>query len=260
MKHQARKRFGQNFLTDQSLIEQIIEFIHPASTDHMLEIGPGLGALTSHLVPNVAQLTAVEIDRDLIEHLEKTFSRYEHFSVINKDVLKFDLSELEGEHRVVGNLPYNISTPLLFHLFNYADQIIDLHIMLQKEVVDRIKAQPATSDYGRLSVMTQYHCEIGHDFLVPAAAFDPKPKVDSAFMRLKPYKEKPYVAKDYTLFANIVRDAFNMRRKQLKNSLSKYITAAQLQDLDIDCGKRPEAVTLEEYVSIANQIYDETKE
>lgn len=260
MKHQAKKRFGQNFLHDENIIDKIVEFIEAKTDEHIVEIGPGMGAITHRLLPHVAKLTAVEIDRDLIAYLEKFFSDDSHFHLVNEDVLKFDFSTLAGTFRVVGNLPYNISTPLLFHLFEYTGKIIDLHVMLQKEVIDRIKAEAGSKSYGRLSVMTQYHCAIGRDFFISASSFKPKPKVDSAFMRLTPHKSKPYTANDYGLFANIVRDAFNMRRKQLKNSLSQYISAEQLETISIDPSRRPESLTVQEYVNIANNVQNNTKE
>lgn len=249
----ARKRFGQNFLNDPSVIDAIVAFISPKPDDVLIEIGPGRGALTKALLPNVKVLHAIELDRDLIHLLQTAFSKFDHFFLYEADALRFDYSQWEGPVRVVGNLPYNISTPLLFHLFEYGRVIKDITVMLQKEVVDRLQASPGTKAYGRLSVMAQYHCEVRSGFEVYPESFTPKPKVDSAVVRLSPRPPK-LVANDYLRFSEIVNAAFCMRRKQIKNSLSKYATENALQTLNIDPMKRPEELTLDEYVTLSNSV------
>lgn len=221
MQHQVRKRFGQNFLEDASVISQIVEYIAPERRPHLLEIGPGRGALTHPLRGRSRDLSVIEIDRDLVAALRPHENA--SFHVLEGDVLERDLSQFQSPLTVVGNLPYNISTPLIFHLFQYYNQIDEMIFMLQKEVVERMAAAPASKEYGRLSVMTQYFCEVEALFLVPPEAFSPIPKVDSMVVSLRPWKTSPYPAlspEAFARFSEIVRLAFNQRRKTLKNALS----------------------------------------
>lgn len=250
-----RKRFGQHFLTDTNILQKIIRTIHPTEKDHMVEIGPGQGALTRYLVPAVGKLDAIEIDRDLITYLTDQFRNFPQFVLHQSDILKFDvgkLTDVPHSLRIVGNLPYNISTPLLFHLFDFAPLIIDIHVMLQKEVADRITAKVGGSNYGRLSVMTQYFCHCEHLFDVSAQCFSPPPQVESTVIRLTPYQTRPQNADNLELFSEIVKQAFNMRRKTIRNSLKKFFSADELQALDIDPQKRPQELTLAEYIRLSN--------
>ena len=246
----ARKRFGQNFLHDQNLISKIVNTINPQSDQHVLEIGPGHGALTRLLVASDCHLDVIEIDRDLAAELRLTIPQ---LNVIEADILDFDFTQLPTDQRlrVVGNLPYNISTPLIFKLFENLDNIQDMHFMLQLEVVNRIIADPSTPDYGRLSVMSQYYCQADKLFAVPPDAFVPRPKVTSAIVRLLP-KESREEATDLKLFEKIVAQAFSMRRKTIRNSLKGFIDDSDFLALDLDQKSRAENLTLQNYIDIAN--------
>lgn len=251
MKHTARKRFGQNFLTDTMVIDRIVSAINPKAQQSIVEIGPGLGAITERFLRYVQHLQVIEIDRDLVATLAKQHG--DRLSIHSADVLKFDFSNLTNKPwRIVGNLPYNISTPLLFHLLNYAENIIDMHFMLQKEVVARICAAPRTKNYGRLSIMLQYHCQVDDLFTVANTAFDPQPKVESAIIRLKPYVKKPFVAKDETVFAKVVKTAFTHRRKTIANNLSGLLNTEDFAKLDIDPKARPETLSVREFVAMSD--------
>jgi 16S rRNA (adenine1518-N6/adenine1519-N6)-dimethyltransferase len=254
LKHNPRKRFGQNFLSSQPIIHQIIQAIHPLKNDNMLEIGPGMGALTKPLLNAVDKLNAIEIDRDLYEYLGHLESAKNKLHLISADALSIDYSRFGQHLRVVGNLPYNISTPLLIHLLQYTSFIDDMHFMLQKEVVERMAAVPGTKDYGRLSVILQFHCEVEHLFDVAPEAFEPKPKVVSAVVRLTPYLTSPYEQVDWKSLEQIVAKAFAMRRKTLINNLKGLVSASQLQDLGIDGARRPEQISVSEYVQLAKFI------
>ncbi|MES2141270.1 MAG: 16S rRNA (adenine(1518)-N(6)/adenine(1519)-N(6))-dimethyltransferase RsmA [Pseudomonadota bacterium] len=252
---QTRKRFGQHFLHEGFMVDKIVSAINPKKTDNMLEIGPGLGALTQRLLPHLTSLTVVELDKDLIPLLEKQCAHLGELTIYQADALKFDLQSLGTTNtpwRVVGNLPYNISTPLLFHLLGQISFIQDMHFMLQKEVVNRMVAQPGDEDYGRLSVMIQYYCEAKKLFIVKPGAFQPPPKVDSAVIRLIPYQIQPWQADDPVLLAEIVRTAFSHRRKMLRNNLGKLINAKQFELLGIDPKNRPEQLSIADYVKISN--------
>ena len=246
----ARKRFGQNFLHDQNLISKIVNTINPQSDQHILEIGPGHGALTRLLIASNCHLDVIEIDRDLAAELRLTIPQ---INVIEADILDFDFTQLPTDQRlrVVGNLPYNISTPLIFKLFENLDNIQDMHFMLQLEVVNRITADPSTPDYGRLSVMSQYCCQADKLFAVPPDAFVPRPKVTSAIVRLLP-KESREEATDLKLFEKIVAQAFSMRRKTIRNSLKGFIDDSGFLALDLDQKSRAENLTLQNYIDIAN--------
>lgn len=254
MRHIPRKRFGQNFLCQAHVVNNIIQAIHPQADDNMLEIGPGLGALTRPLLRQLKQLRAVEIDTDLQHYLGSLPETQGKLHLIPADALTVDYSKFGSRLRVVGNLPYNISTPLLLHLVHFNQYIDDMHFMLQKEVVERIAAPPGTKNYGRLSVMLQYHCEVEHLFNVPPEAFEPQPKVDSAIVRLTPYESSPFAAVDKEFLERIVACSFAMRRKTLSNNLKGIISPSQLQALEIDGSKRPEQISVAQYVQLAKFI------
>ncbi|BCE02968.1 16S rRNA (adenine(1518)-N(6)/adenine(1519)-N(6))-dimethyltransferase RsmA [Marinicellulosiphila megalodicopiae] len=250
--HKARKRFGQNFLHDNNVIDKIVRCIHPKEDEHVIEIGPGQGALTQGLLDGAKKLDVIELDRDLIPILRTKFFNYDQFNIHEADALKFDFLSLnKTPMRIAGNLPYNISSPLIFHLLDFADDIKDMHFMLQKEMVERLCAVPSTKDYGRITVMVQYHCETEFLFIVGPESFDPAPKVDSAIVRLTPKKVKR-LADDEKVFADIVRTSFAQRRKTLRNNLKKIITAEQLIEIGIDPTMRPETITLDQYIDISN--------
>jgi 16S rRNA (adenine1518-N6/adenine1519-N6)-dimethyltransferase len=253
MKHIARKRFGQNFLKDDHVLTSIIDSIGPRKDDTMVEIGPGLAAMTNLLLKQLPHMHVVELDRDLVARLEKAYPR-EKLTVHSGDALKFDFGSIpvpEGKKlRVVGNLPYNISSPLLFHLAEFAEQIEDQHFMLQKEVVERMVAEPGTKAYGRLSVMLQWRYDMAMLFVVPPEAFDPPPKVDSAIVRMVPTRRK--LACDGKRLEQVVQKAFSQRRKVIRNCVAGMFTEAQLVEAGIDPQARPEAVSLEQYVALAN--------
>ncbi|MBZ2190080.1 16S rRNA (adenine(1518)-N(6)/adenine(1519)-N(6))-dimethyltransferase RsmA [Alcanivorax sp. JB21] len=253
-RHQARKRFGQHFLTDTNLIHRLVRSIAPARDDRMVEIGPGQGALTRPLLDAVDHLHAVELDRDLIRLLERQIAP-ERLTVHAADALRFDFRTLATDDkplRVVGNLPYNISTPLMFHLISQMDVIRDMHFMLQKEMVDRLVASPGTSDWGRLSVMIQYHCDTDFLFTVPPEAFSPPPRVDSAIVRLTPHATLPHPARDYRFFAGLVNQVFTQRRKAIRNGLKSLMTMADIEAAGVDPGLRPDQLSLADFVSLAN--------
>lgn len=258
MRHNPRKRFGQNFLVDQHIIAQIIAEIYPQKSDRLIEIGPGLGALTRPLLQATGHLDVIEIDRDIVSRLNQEFSQ-EELTIHAADVLKFDFSTLGGKLRIVGNLPYNISTPLLFHLSQFPEHILDMHFMLQKEVVDRMVGIPASSDYGRLSVMLQYRFDMEYVFSVPAESFHPIPKVESAIVRMVPRNPSALTAKDEALFSQVVTAAFSQRRKMLRNTLQQYLTLTDFTILGIDPGLRAENLSPEKFISIANFLTDNSR-
>ena len=251
MRHNPRKRFGQNFLVDQHIIAQIVAEIYPQKSDRIIEIGPGLGALTRPLLQTLNHLHVIEIDRDIVSQLNQVFAQ-EELTIHAADALKFDFSALGSKLRIVGNLPYNISTPLLFHLSQFAEHILDMHFMLQREVVDRMVGSPATADYGRLSVMLQYRFDMEYVFSVPAESFRPVPKVESAIVRMTPRDSSARIVKNEALFSQIVTAAFSQRRKTLRNTLQQHLTAADFSALGIDSGLRAENLSVEEFAAIAN--------
>jgi len=259
MKHVPRKRFGQNFLVSPGVVAKIIAAITPQHDDLMVEIGPGLGALTEPLLERLDHLQVVEIDRDLIAGLRKRFPP-ERLKIHECDALKFDFATLADDGkgqpnlRVVGNLPYNISTPLLFHLTEHADRIRDMHFMLQKEVVDRMVSPPGGPEYGRLSVMLQYRYEMERLFLVPPGSFDPAPKVASAIVRMMPRPGLALTAHDPAGFAKVVAAAFGQRRKMLRNTLRDLLAQSELAALGIKPTARAEELGVDEFVRIANSM------
>ena len=254
MKHIPRKRFGQHFLTDRGIIEDIVQAIAPQAGQAMVEIGPGLGAMTQPLVERLGQLTVIELDRDLAVLLRKR----PELHVIESDVLKVDFRQLaesakaastpQSKLRIVGNLPYNISTPILFHLLDVADVVLDQHFMLQKEVIDRMVAKPSTSDYSRLSVMLQWRYAMDNVLFVPPASFDPPPRVDSAIVRMLPHAEPERL--DVKLFSELVRVAFSQRRKLLRHSLGKWLEARNFSGA-FNLQRRAEEVPVAEYIALA---------
>jgi len=255
-KHRPRKRFGQHFLTDETVIEKIISAINPLSDDYMLEIGPGLGVLTKALLASLDQLEVVELDRDLVRKLNDEFRGMDKLVIHACDALKFDYCQGGHGHkklRVVGNLPYNISTPLIFHLLDQVDCIDDMTFMLQKEVVDRITAEPGNKSYGRLSVMIQLYCKTKKLFEVPASAFSPPPKVISSVIHIKPYPKIPWNIKNLDDFTKIIRFSFAQRRKTLRNSLKSLSEdLSWLEQSEIDLSQRPETLSVEAFSRLAN--------
>lgn len=261
--HTARKRFGQNFLHDQNVIHSIVSAINPKKDQFLLEIGPGLGALTEPVAERIDKLTVVELDRDLAERLRHHPFLNQKLTIIEQDALQFNFREYftslklnSQKVRVFGNLPYNISTPLMFHLFKFHDIIQDMHFMLQKEVVKRLCAAPNSKAYGRLTIMAQYYCQVIPVLDVPPTAFKPAPKVDSAVVRLVPYETLPYPVKDIYWLNRVTTHAFNQRRKTLRNALSTLFTLEQLTVLNIDPNARAENLALPDYARLANYLYD----
>jgi len=249
--HIPRKRFGQHFLSDRAMVEAIVDTIDPRPGQALVEIGPGLGAMTDPLVARSGKLTVIELDRDLAARLRKR----PELEVVESDVLKVDFHALAAtmgqKLRVVGNLPYNISTPILFHLLEVVDQVVDQHFMLQKEVVDRMAAAPGSKDYGRLSVMLQWRYEIESVLDVPPECFDPPPRVDSAIVRMNPLPAPPGV--DAALLGELVTTAFSQRRKVLRNTLGKWLDAKGFQG-EIDLTRRAEEVPVAEYLALAAAV------
>lgn len=251
--HVARKRFGQNFLVDRGIINAIVSAVGPQPSDVIVEIGPGLGAITEPLMARLDHLHVVEIDRDLIARLKKQHSP-ERLSIHEGDVLAFDFACIGQKLRIVGNLPYNISTPLLFHLASYAGIVHDMHFMLQKEVVDRMVAEPGDSDFSRISVMLQYHFYIENLIDVPPESFDPPPKVQSAVVRLIPKVPAELRAKNMEKLAFVVQMAFSQRRKMLRNTLKSLLDEAAFAELEIKPSSRAEDLSVDDYVRIANYL------
>lgn len=248
--HRARKRFGQNFLHDRQVIERIVAAIQPQANDTLIEIGPGLAALTRPLLEKLPHLQVVELDRDLAARLRAEFPP-DRLTVYESDALKFDFGRFGSDLRVVGNLPYNISSPLLFHLADFAEHIRDMHFMLQKEVVWRMAAEPDSADYGRLSVMLQAQFRVEKLFIVPPGAFTPAPKVDSAIVRLTPLPTDQVAWRDPERFASVVAQAFSMRRKTLRNNLKGLISAAAMEAIGIDPGCRAETLSVADFARLA---------
>jgi 16S rRNA (adenine1518-N6/adenine1519-N6)-dimethyltransferase len=254
MKHKPRKRFGQNFLEDRAVLQRLAAAVAASPDDELIEIGPGEGALTALLLASGARVTAVELDRDLAGALrERDFGP--QFTLVEGDALKTDFSALLPEHgggRVVGNLPYNISTPLLFHLLDFRDRILDMHFLLQREVVQRLAASPGTKAYGRLSVVTQLHCGVEPLFEVAPEAFRPAPKVISQVVRLRPKPLPPTL--DLGALDTLLRTAFSQRRKTLRKVLQAWFSPDQLQDLELDPIRRPDTLSVDEFTRLARHL------
>ena len=263
--HTARKRFGQNFLHDTHVIQNIVAAICPQKDQFLLEIGPGLGALTEPVAEQIDRLTVLELDRDLAERLRHHPFLHQKLNVIETDAMQFDFAQLYASEklaeeqqriRVFGNLPYNISTPLMFHLFKFCDIIQDMHFMLQKEVVKRLCAAPNSKAYGRLTIMTQYFCQVMPVLEVPPSAFKPAPKVDSAVVRLIPHQQLPHAVKDLYWLNRVTAQAFNQRRKTLRNALSTLISPENLTALSIDLNARAENLSIADYARLADWLAD----
>ena len=257
LQHKARKRFGQNFLVDQAIIDRIIRSVDAKPEDTLVEIGPGQGALTEHLIRSNCSFSVIEIDRDLIALLQQT---YPNLTIHQGDALKFDFAHLSKQAggaplRVVGNLPYNISTPLLFHLLEHKACISDMHFMLQKEVVDRLSAVPGQKSYGRLSVMVQYHCQVMPIFTVPPGAFRPAPKVQSAVVRIKPHKTPPYPGCDIEKLSRVVNQCFQQRRKTLRNCLRPLTLETGNEISSVALELRPEQLSVAQFATITNELF-----
>ncbi len=259
MMHRPRKRFGQNFLHDNQVIDEIISMINAQHTDHIVEIGPGKGALTEFLIGQCRQLDIIELDRDLVAVLNAKFKHANDLQIHCADALKIKFDDLlagaEDKLRIVGNLPYNISTPLLFHLLDYSPIIDDMHFMLQKEVVNRICAQPGSKTYGRLSVMIQYHCSARKIIDVEAESFTPKPKVSSAVLRLVPHQQSNIRVKNLATFQNLVGRAFSQRRKTLRNSLRPLLSEDEIRLVKVNPNARAETLTVLEFAQLSD-LYD----
>ncbi len=254
MSHQARKRFGQHFLTSSDTIEQIVSAIAPRDGETIVEIGPGQAALTAPLAVSATTLHAIEFDRDLIAKLKRQFQDCQNVVIHEADALRFDFSSLGNELRVVGNLPYNISTPLLFHLLAFKKNVTDMHFMLQKEVVDRISAAPGNKVYGRLTIMLGCQLEVVPIFDVPPDAFTPPPKVMSSVVRMRPLPDGHFDVQDANKLEKIVKQAFSMRRKTLRNALQGLAEAADIEAAGLEPGNRPEQIPVDGWIRLANRL------
>lgn len=265
--HTARKRFGQNFLHDESIIDGIVTAIAPVDGQNLVEIGPGLGALTELVCEYVSRLSVIELDRDLAKRLRKHPFIGNKLNIFEQDAMQFDFTTLvksQSEHtstidklRIFGNLPYNISTPLLFHLFQFTDYIEDMYFMLQKEVVERLAASPGGKAYGKLSVMAQFYCQITPVLHVPASAFKPAPKVESAVVRLSPYQTRPTPLEHPVHLQKVCTAAFNQRRKTIRNSLKDILSSDAIEAVGIDPSARAEVLSLKEFVLLANAAFQQ---
>jgi 16S rRNA (adenine1518-N6/adenine1519-N6)-dimethyltransferase len=256
LSHRPRKRFGQNFLHDPAVIGRIVAAINPSSRELLVEIGPGQGAITVPLLQQAGRLAVVELDRDLIGPLQSRCADLGELAIYNADALRFDFCAIAGDSqlRIVGNLPYNISTPLLFHLLAQHRCIRDMHFMLQKEVVERMAAIPGSRQYGRLTVMLQYRCNVTHLFNIGPGAFSPPPKVESAFVRLVPHAKPPVEVNNELVFEQLVRQAFSQRRKTLRNTLRDLLAADAISALGIDPGARAETLAISDFAALANSV------
>ncbi|MCP1065958.1 16S rRNA (adenine(1518)-N(6)/adenine(1519)-N(6))-dimethyltransferase RsmA [Serratia symbiotica] len=258
--HFARKRFGQNFLTDQFVIDSIVSAIHPQPGEAIIEIGSGLGALTEPVGARIDRMMAIELDRDLAARLANHSSLKDKLTIYQQDAMKVNFAEMAKQAgqplRVFGNLPYNISTPLMFHLFIYTQAIRDMHFMLQKEVANRLVAGPDSKSYGRLSVMAQYYCNVIPVLEVPPTSFTPAPKVDSAVVRLVPHSVMPNPVSDVHMLSRITTQVFNQRRKTIRNSLGDLFTPVQLIELGINASLRAENISVVQYCKLANWLSD----
>ncbi len=257
MTRPLRKRFGQHLLSNPNTINNIVKVIHPKKDDRLVEIGPGRGAISVPILKNVGSLQAIEIDRDIAREVAERCKNFGNLEIHLGDVLRFDFNKLASISkpiRLFGNLPYNISTPLLFHLLKFSDCIIDMHFMLQKEVVDRITALAGDSNYSRLSIMVQASYKVESLFNISPSEFSPPPKVNSSFMRLNPTDKFQKQINDKIIFAKLVETAFQQRRKTIKNSLSKIVTEEQLAKANIQTTQRPQEVSIQQYIQLSNEL------
>jgi 16S rRNA (adenine1518-N6/adenine1519-N6)-dimethyltransferase len=251
--HQPRKRFGQHFLHDRNVVEKIINAVNPQPGQTIVEIGPGLGAITLSLLDRIGELHVIELDRDLAKIISDQCKNIGKLYLHNADALEFDFCKIsEKSIRVIGNLPYNISTPLIFHLLDQLECISDMVFMLQEEVVDRMNADPGTRTYGRLSVMVQAQCRVQKLFHVGPGSFNPPPKVESAIVKLVPHKTPVTDIKNHDTFNIIVRESFNQRRKTLRNAIKNFLDTKQIESLEIDPGMRPEQLTIQQFAKLSN--------
>lgn len=253
-----KKRFGQHFLHDQYVLQQITSAINPQANESIIEIGPGAGALTKHLLPELNTLTVIELDRDLIPALKKLGENSNcELAILNQDVLEVDFTQIDTDTnnslRIVGNLPYNISTPVIFKCLESSNIISEMIFLLQKEVVERLTAAPGSKSYGRLSVMTQYHCQTDYLLDVGPEAFTPPPRVDSALVKLKP-RDKPLRLLEHKMLQTVVRNAFSQRRKTITNSLKTLISVSEIEALKINPKLRPEQLSVEQFVDLSNHV------
>ena len=252
--HRARKRFGQHFLTDIGVIDAIVRAVHPTADDVIVEIGPGQGAITDSLARSAGHLHAIELDRDLAAKLRRKYESNAAVTIHEADALAFDFATLGDQLRIVGNLPYNISTPLLFHLLRFRERIVDMHFMLQKEVVERMAAAPGSKAYGRLGFMLGCHLQIESLFNVDRLSFSPPPAVTSAVVRLDPLPEGTYAISDHAALSGLVTTAFMQRRKTLRNALKKLADAEDFAAVGIDAGLRPEQIAIADFVALSNHL------
>lgn len=252
--HRPRKRFGQHFLTDPGVVDEIVRAVRPSASDIVVEIGPGLAAITAPLLADAGSMHAIEVDRDLAAQLRQRFADEPKLTIHEADALRFDYATLGEGLRIVGNLPYNISTPLLFHLLEFRAHIADMHFMLQKEVVARMAAPPGSKTYGRLGIMLGCYFDIEALFEVDRQAFDPPPDVTSAVVRLIPLAEGTYDVQDAAKLSRLVATAFSQRRKTIRNALKKVVDEELLESVGIDPGLRPEAIAIAEYVRLSNTL------
>jgi 16S rRNA (adenine1518-N6/adenine1519-N6)-dimethyltransferase len=257
-KIKAKRHLGQNFLQDESVISKIVRLAGVSSRDTVVEIGPGLGALTRHLLSATKDVNVIEFDKDIIPKLSENCQQFGQIKIFNEDILKFDISKISSDNKIklLGNLPYNISSPILFRVVDFSDMIKDAHFMLQKEMVDRISAIPNNKSYGRLSVVMQYHFECSSIMQISPEAFFPKPKVDSSILRLKPRIDKPFLH-DFDFFSQIVKQCFSQRRKTLNNNLKEILIQKNIlpENLPIDVKLRAENLTVNDFVNLSNFIY-----
>jgi len=258
----ARKRFGQNFLHDHGVLRQMAQSIRGSSGDVLLEIGPGKGALTSYLLQTVPSMLGVELDRDLVAYLKSQYSS-EQLQLVPADILNVDIASVLADAgykdtgslvRVVGNLPYNITTPLLFHLFKQLSIIDDMHFLVQKEVAVRLVADIGSKQYSRLTVMANYFCDIEILFDVPPESFDPIPKVNSSFIRLYPHKKYSLSEDEFSVFSAVLQHVFTMKRKTLRNSLKALLTGQDIESLSVDLSVRPQEVSIDQYIKLSQEI------
>jgi len=258
--HRPRKRLGQHFLHDQNIIERILKILNPQQDQKIVEIGPGMGALTIPLLKQHGKLDVVELDQDLIEHLKTQCTGLGSLNIHSSDALKFDFCQFGTDIRIIGNLPYNISTPLIFHLLDHSHCMSDMLFMLQKEIVERLAAVPGCKAYGRLTIMVQSQCYVEKQFTIGPGAFSPAPKIDSSIVTLKPYDSPVFDISNRKIFSTIVKQAFAHRRKTLRNTLKDLLTGEQIESLSINPSARAEELTIKQFTDLANLYHGYKKQ